>query len=184
MHPLLQKVASNTYYGMPYKAQKIPVSAVACLRQTKVILAATLIVYTILSCTGKPAVQSAGVAPADPSNDASKEEAVSSPATMVKGVLLYLYMYIVIALYDCRKATLANGSIEQAGSTHQADKDNVSGQQQPIRPDNGLSDSMDIVFISAEVAPWSKTGGLGDVVGSLPIALARRGHRVMVVAPR
>jgi hypothetical protein len=40
-------------------------------------------------------------------------------------------------------------------------------------------------FVSAEqVAPWSKTGGLGDVLGSLPIALAERGHRVMVVVPR
>jgi len=35
-----------------------------------------------------------------------------------------------------------------------------------------------------QAAPWSKTGGLGDVVGSLPIALAARGHRVMVVVPR
>ena len=43
---------------------------------------------------------------------------------------------------------------------------------------------MDIIFVSAEAAPWSKTGGLGDVVGSLPIALAQRGHRVMVVTPR
>lgn len=34
-----------------------------------------------------------------------------------------------------------------------------------------------------QVAPWSKTGGLGDVCGSLPPALAERGHRVMVVAP-
>ncbi|KAK9790564.1 hypothetical protein WJX73_007353 [Symbiochloris irregularis] len=43
---------------------------------------------------------------------------------------------------------------------------------------------MDIVFVSSEVAPWSKTGGLGDVMGSLPVAMARRGHRVMVVTPR
>ena len=35
-----------------------------------------------------------------------------------------------------------------------------------------------------QVAPWSKTGGLGDVCGSLPPALAARGHRVMVVAPQ
>eukprot|EP00882_Tetradesmus_deserticola_P021343 GHRQ01023109.1.p1 GENE.GHRQ01023109.1~~GHRQ01023109.1.p1 ORF type:complete len:309 (+),score=83.09 GHRQ01023109.1:202-1128(+) len=41
-----------------------------------------------------------------------------------------------------------------------------------------------LVFVTSEVAPWSKTGGLGDVLGSLPIALAARGHRVMVVTPR
>lgn len=41
-----------------------------------------------------------------------------------------------------------------------------------------------IVFVSAEVAPWSKTGGLGDVAGGLPIALADRGHQVLTVAPR
>lgn len=41
-----------------------------------------------------------------------------------------------------------------------------------------------IVFVTSEVAPYSKTGGLGDVCGSLPISLAGRGHRVMVIAPR
>ncbi|GFQ06480.1 soluble starch synthase 1 chloroplastic/amyloplastic [Phtheirospermum japonicum] len=41
-----------------------------------------------------------------------------------------------------------------------------------------------VVFVTSEAAPYSKTGGLGDVCGSLPIALARRGHRVMVVSPR
>lgn len=42
----------------------------------------------------------------------------------------------------------------------------------------------DLVFVTAEAAPWSKTGGLGDVMGALPKALAARGHRVMVVTPR
>eukprot|EP00976_Prorocentrum_cordatum_P073264 1181015-Prorocentrum_minimum.AAC.3 len=43
---------------------------------------------------------------------------------------------------------------------------------------------MNIVFVSTEVAPWSKTGGLGDVVGSLPEELVKRGHKVMSVSPR
>ncbi|XP_022844494.1 soluble starch synthase 1, chloroplastic/amyloplastic [Olea europaea var. sylvestris] len=41
-----------------------------------------------------------------------------------------------------------------------------------------------VVFVTSEAAPYSKTGGLGDVCGSLPVALATRGHRVMVVSPR
>ena len=43
---------------------------------------------------------------------------------------------------------------------------------------------LNLMFVAAEVAPWSKTGGLGDVVGGLPIELAKRGHRVLTVAPR
>lgn len=43
---------------------------------------------------------------------------------------------------------------------------------------------LNLVFISAEVTPWSKTGGLGDVIGGLPIELSRMGHKVMTVAPR
>lgn len=42
---------------------------------------------------------------------------------------------------------------------------------------------MNVILVAAECAPWSKTGGLGDVAGALPKSLARRGHRVMVVAP-
>lgn len=42
---------------------------------------------------------------------------------------------------------------------------------------------MNILFASAEVAPFSKTGGLGDVAGALPAALAVQGHRVLVVTP-
>lgn len=55
----------------------------------------------------------------------------------------------------------------------------------PITPSNlDNKGTMDIVFVSSEVAPWSKTGGLGDVVGSLPVELAKRGHRVFTIAPR
>ncbi|KAK1324949.1 hypothetical protein QJS10_CPA01g02569 [Acorus calamus] len=43
---------------------------------------------------------------------------------------------------------------------------------------------MNVVFVGAEVAPWSKTGGLGDVLGGLPPAMAANGHRVMTVSPR
>lgn len=43
---------------------------------------------------------------------------------------------------------------------------------------------MNIVFVGTEMAPWSKTGGLGDVLGGLPPAMAANGHRVMVVSPR
>jgi starch synthase len=43
---------------------------------------------------------------------------------------------------------------------------------------------MEILFVASEVAPWSKTGGLGDVAAALPRALATRGHDVTVVTPR
>ncbi|KAL4197855.1 hypothetical protein AMTRI_Chr04g190390 [Amborella trichopoda] len=42
---------------------------------------------------------------------------------------------------------------------------------------------MNVIVVAAECAPWVKTGGLGDVASALPRALARRGHRVMVVVP-
>jgi len=43
---------------------------------------------------------------------------------------------------------------------------------------------MRIVMIASEVTPFAKTGGLADVLGALPSALARLGHRVDVVLPR
>ena len=42
---------------------------------------------------------------------------------------------------------------------------------------------MNVLFASAEVAPFSKTGGLGDVAGALPAALAAQGLGVLVVTP-
>lgn len=46
------------------------------------------------------------------------------------------------------------------------------------------SKKMQIVFASAECAPFVKTGGLGDVAGSLPAALVRAGAKVIVMVPK
>src|SRR5438445_7519479 len=54
------------------------------------------------------------------------------------------------------------------------------GGQVPAR-DRGL---VRILHVASEVAPYSKTGGLADVLGALPRALAALGAEVMVVAPR
>ncbi len=43
---------------------------------------------------------------------------------------------------------------------------------------------LNVLFVVSECVPFAKTGGLADVAGALPIALAQRGHDVRVVLPR
>src|SRR5215471_17858379 len=43
---------------------------------------------------------------------------------------------------------------------------------------------MHIAFVASECVPFSKTGGLADVVGALPRALAAAGHQISVFTPR
>jgi starch synthase len=45
------------------------------------------------------------------------------------------------------------------------------------------SEALHVVMVSSEVVPFSKTGGLADVVGGLSSALARLGHEVSVITP-
>lgn len=47
-----------------------------------------------------------------------------------------------------------------------------------------MARSLKIVYVSPEVVPFAKTGGLADVAGALPQALAARGHDVRVIMPR
>lgn len=41
-----------------------------------------------------------------------------------------------------------------------------------------------VLFVSSEVEPFAKTGGLADVSGALPLALKQLGHEVRVIMPR
>ncbi|CAI5965910.1 unnamed protein product [Closterium sp. NIES-64] len=79
---------------------------------------------------------------------------------------------------DAATASQRNAELER---DRESAKHTAEGSDGPIKKtENPIS----IVFVASEVAPYSKTGGLADVTGSLPLALAARGHRVMVVAPR
>jgi starch synthase len=42
---------------------------------------------------------------------------------------------------------------------------------------------MNILFVSSEVVPFAKTGGLADVIGALPEALAKKGHTCGIILP-
>jgi starch synthase len=44
--------------------------------------------------------------------------------------------------------------------------------------------SLRVVIVAPEVVPFAKTGGLADVAGALPVALAQLGHQVSVIMPR
>ncbi len=47
-----------------------------------------------------------------------------------------------------------------------------------------MAKKLNVVFASAEAAPFVKTGGLGDVAGSLPASLVEAGANVIVMVPK
>lgn len=50
-------------------------------------------------------------------------------------------------------------------------------------PSTPIADCLNIVMAASEAVPYAKTGGLADVVGALPLELAKLGHRVTLVLP-
>ncbi|DBB01236.1 hypothetical protein WJX77_011757 [Trebouxia sp. C0004] len=76
------------------------------------------------------------------------------------------------------------GDAARAQSINRDTSDDFLQEETEQKRSHRAKTAFNIVFVTSEVAPWSKTGGLGDVCGSLPPALAARGHRVMVVAPQ
>src|SRR5271165_5968216 len=51
-------------------------------------------------------------------------------------------------------------------------------------PESSKEKKVRILFVASEGLPFSKTGGLADVVEALPKALVAQGHEVAVVLPR
>ncbi|KAF0901744.1 hypothetical protein E2562_006210 [Oryza meyeriana var. granulata] len=106
---------------------------------------------------------------------APKSEALSSPIPAVQEETWDFKKYIDFNEPDAgRDDSWVDADAEASSENHQ---DYDSG---PLAGEN----VMNVIVVAAECSPWCKTGGLGDVAGALPKALARRGHRVMVVVPR
>ncbi|KAK6926019.1 Glycosyl transferase, family 1 [Dillenia turbinata] len=87
--------------------------------------------------------------------------------------------YVLILSTGLHEGTVPNSCVT-AGRTEKTER--VEGEPGVEKTKKKVC--FNIIFVTAEAAPYSKTGGLGDVCGSLPIALAARRHRVMVISPR
>ncbi|XP_002974509.2 granule-bound starch synthase 1b, chloroplastic/amyloplastic [Selaginella moellendorffii] len=89
------------------------------------------------------------------------------------------YSRSMVSHFDGLKAVGLVGSNKLAATRHEIKRIVPRNKRKGV-----IVCGMNLVFVAAEVSPWSKTGGLGDVMGGLPPAMAARGHRVMTVAPR
>ena len=54
----------------------------------------------------------------------------------------------------------------------------------PTRGAGPAADALDIVMVASEMHPFATSGGLSEVLGALPQALTRLGHRVTAIIPR
>ena len=73
------------------------------------------------------------------------------------------------------------------------DPSSIAHRPSPIDPPSSIAHRpspidpplpIDILFVTSEMRPFARTGGLSDVSSALPRALARLGHRVTVVLPK
>ncbi|KAG6391547.1 hypothetical protein SASPL_149303 [Salvia splendens] len=105
---------------------------------------------------------------------------------VVFGCLLLIHLDKALFLSDSKNYDVHNVNCyinERVSETQEDETENLS-EEIKSSAKTSPSTTYNVVFVTSEAAPYSKTGGLGDVCGSLPIALAARGHRVMVVSPR
>ncbi|KAF7830723.1 soluble starch synthase 1, chloroplastic/amyloplastic [Senna tora] len=102
---------------------------------------------------------------------------VLTKETDASGALIGFHM--IPASGTITKEDVTTDEVEQSEGIKVEESEDTEGEEKAQ-----TRVSYNIIFVTSEAAPYSKTGGLADVCGSLPIALAGRGHRVMVVSPR
>lgn len=103
----------------------------------------------------------------------------------IDGCVVYSALHIVMNIIDLISVNWKVGNEDLVDAIANISKEGEEGakdEEEEEKPNTKVTHS--IVFVTAEAAPYSKTGGLGDVCGSLPITLANRGHRVMVISPK
>jgi starch synthase len=71
-----------------------------------------------------------------------------------------------------------------AAPTAAAQREEPPASGDLIGPRGGGGEPLSILMVASEALPFAKSGGLADVTGSLPLALARQGHSVTLVMPR
>src|SRR6476620_7498882 len=47
-----------------------------------------------------------------------------------------------------------------------------------------MAKALSILYVTSEVVPFAKTGGLADVSAALPLALTELGHDIRIIAPK
>lgn len=73
--------------------------------------------------------------------------------------------------------------IEQYRTTHVLVNDQHKMNSLYRPPPRRVTETFTLAFVTSEVGPYSRTGGLAEVMGALPVTLAGRGHRVWVISP-
>jgi len=129
--------------------------------------------------TVRSTVSAAPATPADPVPAAADPLAAAQASARAAAAAAAAKAEAARLAADRERAELAARAAAALSETNGYDVPGWDSHLRRASPD----DVMSLVFVASEAAPFAKTGGLGDVMQSLPKAMAARGHRVVAVMP-